>query len=63
MSDDTYERTDYGFMWGNMEVTRMWRRHGGGRVLGVAVGKRRLQVYVSEGGRSVRVWDGSRELR
>jgi len=52
----------YGFSWGPMKVTRLAHIEGRGYALGVAVGKRRLQVWVSEKGRSVRVFDGNKEL-
>lgn len=55
--------TDYGFQWGNLEVVRAHHDERRGRVLQVKVdGKERLQVYVSNGGRSVRVWRGDKEL-
>jgi len=52
-----------GFDWGPMAVTRLARLEGRGYVLGIRVGERRLQVYVSEKGHSVRVFDGDTELR
>ena len=43
---------------GHRMAAYSWR----GYALGVAVGERRLQVWVSEKGRSVRVFDGNKEL-
>ena len=56
----------FGFTWGNMEVTRTTHIEGRGRVVSVrAVGKSYadgVEVYMSEGGRSIRVWHKGREL-
>jgi hypothetical protein len=58
--------TQYGFVWGNMEVERFTHIEGRGRTLSVrATGKPvqdGLQVYLSEGGRSLRVWYRGKEL-
>lgn len=57
---------DCGFTWGNLEVTRMTHREGKGRTLSVRVAGKPyadgLQIYVSEGGRSIRVWKQGQEL-
>jgi hypothetical protein len=62
----TDQQNVYGFTWGNVEVTRLSHLEGRGRTLEVAVSGRPrregLQVYISEGGRSVRVWRDGREL-
>jgi hypothetical protein len=59
--------TPHGFIWGNLEVTRLAHVRGRGRVLVVSPEgqpySKGLQVYISEGGRSVRVWKGGRELK
>lgn len=64
---DHPETNLYGFRWGNVEVTRMTDIAGRGKTLSVRpVGKSYgdgITVYVSEGGRSVRAFKGSRELR
>lgn len=54
--------SDYGFMWGPMEVHRIVHIEGRGYVLGVDAPGGRLQIYVSEKGRSVRVWKDNVEL-
>ena len=53
--------TPYGFDWGPMTVTRMAHIEGRGYALGIVVGRRRFQVWVSEKGRSVRFFDGNTE--
>lgn len=60
MTDDPY-----GFGWGPMRVVRyasFQRPTGLCRVLGIEVGKKRLHVYVSPTGRSVRVYLDGKEL-
>jgi len=66
MSVPSFE-TDYGFIWGAAEVQRMATLGEGRVVIGVSTGtgtkrKRRLEIYVSSTGRSVRVWRDGREL-
>ena len=66
VNDDHW--TEYGFVWGAAEVERMASLPGGSRVIAVytEVGnkrKRRLEIYVSPTGRSVRVWRDGKELR
>lgn len=48
--------TTYGFQWGPMEVTRMAAIEGRGRVVGINTPHHRCQLYVSEQGRSIRLW-------
>lgn len=54
----------FGFRWGNVWVQRRAHIPGRGRV--VVVGpedtETRVEVYVSEGGRSVRVWKNGVEM-
>ena len=65
-----HEPSRYGFSWGPIDVERMasFPRDGGEcRVIGVYTGagdqrKRRLEIYVSPTGRSVRVWRDGVEL-
>lgn len=53
---------EWGFQWGPMRVVRYATfRHN--RILGVETDHRRLEVSVSTGGRSVRVWLDGRELK
>lgn len=54
--------TDFGFKWGPAEVTRMIAVDGRGRVIGVRAPGGRLQIYVSEKGRRIRVWLDHKEL-
>ncbi len=68
MTDDSLTKTDYGFRWGNVEVTRCMYLPGRGRTLIIApegngYSGGGVEVYVSEGGRSVRVWKNGRELK
>lgn len=53
MSD---ELTDYGFIWGPMEVTRICVVDRKGYILRVKTDSKDLEIYVSEKGRSVRAW-------
>ena len=62
MSVDYGYETDYGFLWGPMEVTRLSSIEGRGQVLGIKVGGHSLQLYASPKGRSVRLFDGSQEI-
>lgn len=55
VSGDVGHRTDYGFVWGPVEVTRLMHVKGRGRVIAIDTGHHRFHVYVSEKGRSVRV--------
>lgn len=55
----------YGFRWGPMNVTRLCMASRGERVnyvLGVSTGRREVQISVSGGGRSVRVWIDGKEV-
>ena len=58
----TLGNTRYGFQWGPAEVTRMAHIEGRGRVIGVRTPHDSIQVYVTEKGRSIRVWRGNVEL-
>ncbi|HET7407350.1 MAG TPA: hypothetical protein VFJ21_09500 [Mycobacteriales bacterium] len=53
--------TDYGFTWGPIEVSRIFE-HKGQRVLQVVTDHRRVEVYVSPQGRSVRVYIDGEEV-
>lgn len=72
---ETVTRSRYGFAWGWLSrsgkrvwlrVTRMVRVDGRGAVLGIDTGdpdrSPRLEVYVSDGGRKMRVWLDDIEL-
>lgn len=48
--------TDYGFTWGPMEVTRVCVLGRKGYILQIKTDNKSLAVYVSEKGRSVRVF-------
>lgn len=53
------EITSYGFNWGTMVVERVFHELGRGRVIEIRSGDNRsntVQVYVSEKGRSIRVY-------
>lgn len=50
------EGNPFGFDWGPLSVTRLTHVEGRGRVLEVKTAHRTLQVYVSEAGRSLRVF-------
>ena len=52
--------TDYGFKWGPLEVMRLFE-HRGRRVLRVSTDHHKVEIYVSPGGRSVRVYIDGRE--
>lgn len=56
------EVTTYGWRWGPMEVTRMAHIDGRGYVVGLDTPSRRVQIYVSEAGRSVRFWVDGKEV-
>lgn len=49
--------SEFGFEWGPMMVERWAHIEGRGRVVAITAPGRKLQVYVSEQGRSVRVFD------
>lgn len=63
------ELTQYGFTWGPMEVTRITsfsrgKNRGTSRILELNTDAgRKLQIYVSPTGRSVRVWRDGEELK
>ncbi|MGH3447222.1 MAG: hypothetical protein ACRDP4_06325 [Nocardioidaceae bacterium] len=64
MSGDYGHLTDYGFTWGPMEVERSILIPEGAREITVKVNdKRRVCVYVSRTGRSVRVFKDGTELK
>lgn len=54
----------HGFRWGNVWVRPLAHIPGRGRVVGIAPEDHDggVTVYVSEGGRSVRVFRGNREM-
>lgn len=54
----------FGFVWGNVWVTRATHIEGRGRVVRIAATDQEhdVQVYVSEGGRSIRVFNGGKEM-
>lgn len=55
--------TQYGFLWGPMEVSRL-ADIGTHRVIRVEAGKHHIEIYVSPTGRSIRVFDDkNRELK
>ena len=54
--------TMYGFQWGPIEVTRMAHIDGRGRVIGIDTPHHRCQLYVSEAGRSIRLWIDGEEV-
>lgn len=56
--------SEYGFTWGNVTVERTMQVEGRGRVVTIKTDAgKSIEVYVSEGGRSIRVFKGSQELR
>ena len=56
--------TKFGFRWGNIWVERTTHLPGKGRVVTVSVedSDNSIQVYVSEGGRSIRAFKGEVEM-
>ena len=54
--------TEFGFVWGPVEVERVMEARGS-RIIGISTQKRRLQVYISPSGRSVRVFEAGKELK
>lgn len=54
--------TEYGFVWGPVEVARLMSLADGRRALEVKTPYRRIEVYVSPTGRSVRVFCQGREM-
>lgn len=64
---DTGHDTQYGFIWGPIEVSRATflgtEKRPGHRVLFIETGRDKLQVYVSDKGRSVRVYKNHKELK
>lgn len=61
------ENHQYGFTWGNVDVSRLMHVEGRGREVSVRpAGKsysEGVTVYISEGGRSIRVFKNGRELK
>ena len=70
LNDEQSHVTKYGLRWdwehGNgrqgFNVERLSSQPGRGAVLAVDAGEYRLQIYLSEGGRSLRVWRDGVEL-
>ena len=61
---DICHLTDHGFVWGSLTVERTMRLPERGRVVHVlGAGSAGVEVYVSNGGRSVRVFKDGRELK
>jgi len=65
---DSYGNTQYGFNWGPLKVLRAARfegraKHPGARVVTVETRFESVNVYVSDGGRSVRVFKDGKELK
>jgi hypothetical protein len=63
-------KTDYGFSWGPVEVERAAHFAGnrkakkpGHYVLSVKTETQSIDIYVSEGGRSIRVFKEGKELK
>jgi hypothetical protein len=56
------EAAQYGFRWGHLDVTRNME-HRGGKSLSVETDYQRITVYVSPGGRSIRVWKNHEEMK
>lgn len=54
--------TDFGFKWGDVEVTRLTQIKRL-KVLGVRIRERDLQISISATGRSIRVWLDGEELK
>lgn len=55
--------TDYGFTWGPLTVERTATMPSGSHVITVtSVAGKKVDIYVSPGGRSVRVFNGAQEL-
>ena len=61
-AEDSGGPTEFGFRWGPMEVTRMAFVPGKGRVVGINTPSHRCQLYVSEAGRSIRLWIDGKEV-
>jgi hypothetical protein len=64
-ADDGSAVTEFGFTWGPMDVERAYwvdRPNGRYRVLVLQTPTRRVRIYVSPTGRSVRVFRDHREL-
>jgi hypothetical protein len=63
MTDEEFaEQTDFGFTWGNISIIRTGTMRTGRdsmtRIVSIEVNdERRLDIYISEKGRSVRVFD------
>jgi hypothetical protein len=66
MKADRGSFTPFGFSWGPMEVNRCTtfeRNDGRTRVVQVITPFRTVDIYVSETGRSVRVFEQNKELK
>lgn len=55
------EAAQYGFRWGQLDVVRNME-HYGAKSLSVETEYARITIYVSPGGRSIRVWKNHEEL-
>lgn len=56
--------TDYGFTWGPLTVERTAIMPSGGHVITVTTStSKQVDIYVSPGGRSLRVFNGAQELK
>ena len=51
---------EYGFTFGPATVERMWRVEGHGRCLRVKTPHAEIEVYITEAGRRIRVFDKKR---
>jgi hypothetical protein len=57
------ELTDYGFKWGAAEVSRLADFNGTVVIRVSTIEDKRVEVYVSPAGRSLRVFQDGKELR
>ena len=62
MSDNKDRITDYGFVWGPMEVARA-TEYRGTRVIRIETQKDSIYVYVTPKGHKIRVFRGEGELK
>lgn len=65
---DSFGTTLHGFNWGPMKVIRAARfagrpRHPGNRVVIIETRYESVSVYVTEGGRSIRIFKDGKELK
>lgn len=62
----TFKLTDFGFRWGQIEVTRMSsvaRHNGVYRCVQVKTDHSAVDIYVSPTGRSIRIFKNGKEIR